>query len=76
MNRVHTVKEGEISEEVTSEDGSMEYWRLLPPIPKVKRFFFRKRYECVCDSQFTTHDKYELHYRKAVYEEENFVDTI
>lgn len=62
-------------EEILTEDGKHKYWRPALPIARVRVFpnkvFNKNTYTCVCGKNFNTHSEYELHYRKAYYEEEH-----
>lgn len=55
-----------VSESVTTEDGQYQYWRESIPEPYSRGFF---RYTCICGKSFRNPEAYELHYRKASYEE-------
>lgn len=60
---------GKASEEVTTLNGKGKYWRLSVPIPFISGLVV-KRYKCGCGEKFPSQDSYELHYRRAYYEEE------
>ncbi len=68
----YTIATGANQEETMTEDGLHKYWREALPIPLYVGGGFLKlwqRYECQCGRQFDTEEAYELHYRKALFEE-------
>lgn len=59
------------SEEVTTEDGKYKYWRPSTPLPFYTFGLFRRKgYICGCLKSFKSKAEYELHFRKAYYEEQ------
>lgn len=66
----HFDPEALTSEEVTTEDGKYKYWRPSASLPFYTFGLFRKGYICGCGKCFKSPEAYELHYRKAYYEEQ------